>query len=88
MPWDIWWLWLCGAVVLAILEVLVPGYIFLGFALGAGALSLMMWIWLSASLPALLAIWAGLSAASWLVLRAVFGRPDGRARIVEDDVNK
>ena len=35
MIWTIWWAWLCVAILLGIVEVLVPGFIFLGFAIGA-----------------------------------------------------
>ena len=41
MIWS-WWIWLAGAVVLAIVEMLVPGYLFLGFALGAAATGLVL----------------------------------------------
>ena len=33
MLWTEWWVWMAGALALATLEVIVPGYIFLGFAL-------------------------------------------------------
>jgi hypothetical protein len=33
--WHLWWVWLAAALGLAILEILVPGFIFLGFAVGA-----------------------------------------------------
>ena len=42
MFWTIWWVWLCAALVLGILEVLVPGFVFLGFAIGALAVSLLL----------------------------------------------
>ena len=35
MIWATWWIWMIAGLSLAFLEVLVPGYIFLGFALGA-----------------------------------------------------
>ena len=34
MFWTIWWVWLCAALVLGILEVLVPGFVFLSDKLG------------------------------------------------------
>ena len=36
--WTEWWVWMCIAVVFAILEVVIPAWVFLGFALGAAAL--------------------------------------------------
>lgn len=37
MLWSVWWAWIGGAIALVILEILAPGYIFLGFAIGATA---------------------------------------------------
>ena len=39
--WSIWWIWLCVAMVLGLLEILVPGFVFLGFAIGALLTSLL-----------------------------------------------
>ena len=74
--WSLWWLWLAGALVLAIAEVLSPGYVFLGFALGALAVSMLLLnTGLDLSLPLLLLLFAALSLAAWLILRQVFSRP-------------
>ena len=35
MLWQVWWVWVAGGFLLGVLEVLAPGFIFLGFALGA-----------------------------------------------------
>ena len=35
MWWSLWWVWMVGALLLAILEVMAPAQIFLGFAIGA-----------------------------------------------------
>lgn len=32
---SIWWVWVAAGLVLAILETLLPGFILLGFAIGA-----------------------------------------------------
>ncbi len=41
MPlWSIWWVWVAGALLLAILEVVAPAQIFLGFAAGAAGVGL------------------------------------------------
>ena len=32
---DYWWIWIAAGLVLAILEVLVPGFLFAGYAVGA-----------------------------------------------------
>ena len=33
--WAVWWVWIVAGCALAVLEVLVPGFVFLGFAIGA-----------------------------------------------------
>ncbi|KJZ21095.1 NfeD family protein [Loktanella sp. S4079] len=89
MPlWSEWWVWMSAGVVLATLEVLVPGYIFLGFALGAGVMGLLILIGISAKGLALtLAIFAMLSLASYLVMRKVFGLRTGQVKIWDTDIN-
>ena len=68
MPlWTEWWVWMSGALILATLEVLIPGYIFLGFAIGAGVMGLLILLGVSATGLALtLVIFAVLSLISYL----------------------
>ncbi|PRY77540.1 hypothetical protein CLV80_10519 [Yoonia maritima] len=89
MPlWTQWWVWMSAAVVLATLEVLVPGYIFLGFAMGAAVMGLLILIGISAKGFALtLVIFAVLSLASYLVMRKVFGLRTGQVKIWDTDIN-
>ena len=35
MMFQVWWLWIVAGFALGVLEVIVPGFIFLGFAIGA-----------------------------------------------------
>lgn len=73
--WTTWWVWMAGALVLAILEVLSPAYIFLGFAMGAFAVGALLYFgaFISLSIPAILLIFAVVSLVSWLALRQIFG---------------
>lgn len=89
MPlWTEWWVWMSGALVLATLEVLIPGYIFLGFAIGAGVMGLLILIGVSASGLALtLVIFAVLSLIAYLAMRKFFGLKTGQVKIWETDVN-
>lgn len=87
MLWSLWWVWLAGALALGILEVLAPGFIFLGFAIGAALVGLLLLTPFSPGLPALLAIFAILSLAAWAVLRAIFRREGGDARRIHHDIN-
>ena len=86
--WSIWWIWLSAGIVLAILEVLLPGFIFLGFATGAIITGLILLIPGTVfSLNIMLLIFAISSLISWLVLRRIFASPDGQVKIFRDDIN-
>lgn len=88
MFWTIWWVWLCAALVLGILEVLIPGFVFLGFAIGALAVALLLLnIGLALSLPVLLLIFAALSLVAWLVMRRFFALPKGQVKYFDKDIN-
>lgn len=85
---SLWWVWLCAALILGILEVLVPGFVFLGFAIGAFAMSMLLLnTGLALSLPLLILLFAGLSLVAWLVLRRVFSLPKGQVRTFDHDIN-
>lgn len=86
--WTTWWLWIAAALILGILEVLAPGYVFLGFALGALAVGLvLMNTGLGLSLPVLLLIFAALSLIAWLGLRHFFALPKGQVKTFDTDIN-
>lgn len=93
MLWTEWWMWLVAACVLGILELLVPAFVFLGFAIGAALTGLVLWTgvppagWMAGSLPHHLLVWAVASLAGWLVLRAAFGRKRGQVKIWDRDIN-
>lgn len=84
---SLWWVWAAAALALGIAEVLLPGFIFLGFAIGALIMIGLVTLAQGLSAPALLAIFSGISLLSWILLRLVFKRQSSGARIVENDIN-
>lgn len=84
---GVWWVWMALALILALAEVLLPGFIFLGFAVGALLMSGMVLLFPGMAPPALLAVFALLSLLSWVGLRLVFKKQSTGARIVTDDIN-
>ncbi len=83
-----WWLWLAAALILGILEMVLPGFIFLGFAIGAALVGLAMLGPLTLLSPsAIVLIFAILSLASWLVLRRIFSLPKGQVKTFDHDIN-
>jgi len=86
--WEQWWVWMSGAVLLATLEVLAPGYIFLGFAIGAFVLGLLILINIPlGGLATMLLVFALLSLAAYLAMRRVFGLKTGSVKIWDRDIN-
>ncbi len=83
-----WWIWVVGGLALAVLEVVVPGYVFLGFAVGAAATGLLIGLGLlGGSLPFGLLAFAVLSFCAWAVLRRMLGQRAGQVNIWDRDVN-
>jgi membrane protein implicated in regulation of membrane protease activity len=85
--WAVWWVWIAGGFALGVAEVLLPGFIFLGFAAGAVLTGVLLGIGLSVSLPLTLLIFALLSLASWIALRATVGVKTGQVKVWHDDIN-
>jgi membrane protein implicated in regulation of membrane protease activity len=85
---TLWWIWICIALALGLVELLAPGFIFLGFGLGALAMAAVVLIWPGLGVPMLLASFAVLSLLGWIVLRLAFRRQSSGARIVTRDINE
>jgi membrane protein implicated in regulation of membrane protease activity len=92
--WEVWWVWVAAGMLLAILEVVAPGYIFVGFALGAVATGLILlagvWPagWMDGNLPRHLIVFAVLSVAAWLGLRQLLGVRRGQVKTFDRDINE
>ncbi len=88
---TIWWVWISLALVLAIVEVVAPGFIFLGIAIGAAIQAVLLLalpdVFGQWSPNALMALFGGLSLASWIVLRQVFRKQSSGAKTFSEDVN-
>ncbi len=85
---QLWWVWLAAAVVLLVLEVLSPGYVFLGFAIGAAVVGLLLLLGLSTGWPTLLLIFAVVAAIGWALLRRFMGVRKGQTKIWTRDINE
>lgn len=91
--WTTWWIWAIAAIGLAVLEIIVPAYLFLGFAGGAAIVALLfgfggpMAVWVAASLPVTLLIFAVVSLVTWIALRMVLGVQRGQVRTFDTDIN-
>ncbi|MYM55755.1 NfeD family protein [Thalassovita mangrovi] len=83
---EIWWVWLAAALVLAVAEIFAPGFIFLGFAVGAALTALVVAV-SSLTYPVLCAIFAILSLVAWLVMRRLFKLPNEKRKVFDTDIN-
>lgn len=88
MIWTNGWLWLLAALLLAALELVVPGWAFLGIAAAVGlmGLALLAGIW-TGGLPMALVVTAILSGVIWLLLRRAMGVQEGQVKIWHRDIN-
>jgi membrane protein implicated in regulation of membrane protease activity len=86
--WTVWWVWVVAGFLLGILEVFTPGFIFLGFAVGAVLTGAVVGVGLApASFPQLLLIFAALSVLAWFGMRRLAGVRQGQVTISQKDVN-
>lgn len=82
-----WWAWVILGFALGVLEVVIPGFIFLGFAIGAVVTGIIVGLGVPAGLPALILIFAVVSVVAWLVLRRVVGVREGQVKVWDHDIN-
>ena len=86
--WTNGWLWIIAALVLGLIELLLPGYVFLGTALALviTGLLLLSGLW-GAGLLGTLILTAILSFVAWALLRRLMGVQKGQVRIWDRDIN-
>lgn len=86
--WQEWWVWMVAGAVLAILEVAIPGFILLGFAIGAALTGLLLWFGvLGGSFATLILVFAVGSLLAWLGLRRAVGIRGGQVKVWDRDIN-
>ena len=77
-----------AALAMATLEVIIPGYIFLGFAIGGLFLGAVLLAGITGlSLPVMLVAFAVLSLIAYLAMRKIFGLRTGSVKIWDRDIN-
>jgi inner membrane protein len=88
MIWEQWWAWVVFGCALGVLEVLVPGFIFLGFAVGAVVTGALVAIGVLGGNVALLVLaFAVLSLVAFVVLRRVVGVTKVQTKVWDKDIN-
>lgn len=89
-----WWVWVAGGLAIGVLELIIPGYVFVGFALGAVSIG----IWLGLGLPGsaalstdpmlALVVFSLGSLLIWLALRRILGVREGQIKHIDRDINE
>jgi inner membrane protein len=86
--------WFAFGVVLGIVELLVPGFVFLGFAIGAAVVSLVLLLIGPtvfegvAGIAYLAVVWAVASYAAWTSIRKLPSARAANSRVVDRDINE
>ena len=88
MSWMNGWLWIIAALLLALVEVLLPVWIFLGIALATLIMGVLILIGLwGGSFAWALVATAILSGVIWYGLRKAMGIQHGQVKIWHHDIN-
>ena len=86
-----WWAWAIVALTFAFFEIILPAFVFLGMAIGAASVSLVMLLGgaevLGGSVAATLVVFAVASLIATLILRKVFELPKGQVKTFDSDIN-
>lgn len=84
-----WWAWAILALALACLEITLPAFVFLGMAIGAGCVALVMASGGAGVIGAPLSVlmFAVISLIATLVLRKIFSLPKGQVKTFDGDIN-
>ena len=88
MWWLLWWVWIALAILLGLLEVILPAFVFLGFSAGAFGTALLVALGLDLGIGGTLLVFALLSAAAYGALRLWLGTHRGRAKVIDRDINE
>ncbi len=85
-----WWAWLAFAAVLGILELFAPGFIFVGFAIGAAVvgIALAMGIGFGGNLAWMALVFAVVSLVAWFACYKTFGGRGRQVQTFEEDINE
>lgn len=85
---SLWWVWLAMALVLGLVELLAPAFIFLGFSVAALVMAVLAALGLLPATPAaMLAVFAVLALVAWIGLRVFFKPRTANAKTFHEDVN-
>lgn len=84
----LWWVWAVAGIGFLMLEVLIPGFIFLGFGVGAAIVSALLFFGImGTSLSILILVFAVISLIAWFAMREMMGVRKGQVKKWDRDIN-
>lgn len=87
--WQMWWIWMVAGIALGIVELFLPGFVFLGFAVGAVLTGLGLWLGVLTVAMGWLLLWfAVLSLLAWIGFRRWAGVRRGQVKLWDRDINE
>ena len=84
---ETWWAWVAFGIVLMLLELMMPSYLFLGFGFGAIVTGITLALGITMSAQYLMLLFAIASLISWVLLRQVFKFPKRNVKTFDHDIN-
>ena len=84
---ETWWAWVAFGIVLMLLELMMPSYLFLGFGFGAIVTGITLALGMTKSAQYLMLLFSIASLSSWVLLRQVFKLPKENVQTFDQGLN-
>jgi membrane protein implicated in regulation of membrane protease activity len=84
---ETWWAWVAFGIVLMLLELMMPSYLFLGFGFGAIVKGITLALGMTMSAQYLMLLFSIASLISWVLLRQVFKLPKENVQTFDQGLN-
>ena len=84
---ETWWAWVAFGIVLMLLELMMPSYLFFGFGFGAIVTGITLALGMTISAQYLMLLFSIASLISWVLLRQVFKLPKENVQAFDQGIN-
>ncbi len=84
---ETWWAWVAFGIILMLLELMMPSYLFLGFGFGAIVTGITLALGITMSAKNLMLLFTIASLISWILLRQIFKLPKESVQTFDHDMN-
>ena len=84
---ETWWAWVAFGIMLMLLELMMPSYLFFGFGFGAIVTGITLALGMTISAQYLMLLFSIASLISWVLLRQVFKLPKENVQTFDQGIN-